>query len=58
MNCKTDTILVDGVEVTMPFVAVEALAAWIADGQTGQLTFHFAKGTLRQIQRNAFETVT
>lgn len=36
--------------------AILALKQFVLSKQTGQLTFHFTNGTLRQIQRNVFET--
>lgn len=36
---------------------VHALMQFVEAKLTGQLTFHFSHGTLRQIQRNVFESV-
>lgn len=48
---------INGVQVPLPVLAIMAVSSFITREQTGQLTFHFTKGTLRQIQRNEFETV-
>lgn len=37
--------------------AMSAMKEFVVEQITGQLTFHFSNGTLRQIQRNVFETV-
>jgi hypothetical protein len=51
------TYNLDGQIVNLPIQAIVALASCVHRFHTGQLTFHFTQGTLRQIQRNAFETV-
>lgn len=48
---------INGVTVPLPVLAIMSLASFVTNEKTGQLTFHFSKGTLRQIQRNEFETV-